>query len=123
MSLIFLSCISGQAMANNSFNSEACHAAGGAVMAGTLVWVSDKYWPEQDRAWVGFSLSTAAGVLSQYYEYNRGSNSAQEALIDAAAHTLGSALGAYVTDGYWLTPVIKPEAGGRYVGIDINFRF
>ncbi|QYJ85785.1 hypothetical protein K0I73_16675 [Shewanella mesophila] len=124
--LIVLACLMdfcGQATASNGLNSELSHAAGGAAMAGAFVWMSDSYLPEYDRAWVGFSVSTAFGILVQYHEYDKGTNSASEALLDAAAHTLGSAVGAYVTDGYWLAPVIKPEREGTYVGIDVSFRF
>ena len=124
--LILVICLMGlssQATASNEFNSELSHAVGGAAMAGAVVWISDSYWPEYNRAWVGFSVSSALGVLVQYHEYDKGTNSASEALLDAAAHTLGSAVGAYITDGYWLTPVIKPEHDGTYVGIDVSLRF
>ncbi|QYJ82910.1 MULTISPECIES: hypothetical protein [Shewanella] len=121
--LIGLGLFSAQASASNGFNSEASHAAGGAAMAGALVWASDAWTPQYDRAWVGFSVSAAIGILVQYHEYDKGTNTASEALLDAASHTLGAAIGAYVTDGYLLSPVVKPEPGGSYVGVDLSFRF
>jgi len=109
--------------ANSSFNSEFSHAVGGAAMAGAFVWASDTWWSQPDRAWVGFSVSTAIGAISQYYEYNRGTNTGKEAFLDAASHALGSAIGAYVTDRYFFTPVISPEPNGTYVGLMVNLHY
>ncbi|MCG9723179.1 hypothetical protein [Shewanella sp. Isolate7] len=61
--LLGLGLFSGQVSASNGFNSEASHAAGGAVMAGALVWASDAWTLQYDRAWVGFSVSAAIGIL------------------------------------------------------------
>lgn len=109
--------------ANNSINSEFGHVVGGAATAGALVWASDKWWSKSDRAWVGFSVSTALGAVSQYYEYSQGSNTGKEALLDAASHALGSAIGAYATDRYCFAPVIAPEPQGTYVGLVVNLHY
>lgn len=112
------------AKGNSSFNSEISHVAGGAVAAGALVAVSDHYWPEMDRAWVGFGISSIVGTLAELDQYLKDDNSAQEALLDAASHVLGSAIGAYITDQYFLRPVVRLDAGkGTYVGISASFRF
>jgi len=121
--LLVLALLASPVKANNSFNSEFSHAVGGVAMAGAFVWASDTWWPEYNRAWVGFIGSTAVGAISQYYEYNRGTNTGKEALLDAVSHTLGSAIGAYITDRYFLTPVIIPEPQGTYVGLTVNFHY
>ncbi|AVH33655.1 hypothetical protein [Vibrio fluvialis] len=108
---------------NNSVNSEFSHAVGGAAMAGAFVWASDAWCSKEDRGWVGFYISTALGAVSQYYEYERGTNTGKEAFLDAASHALGSAIGAYVTDRYLLTPVIAPEEHGTYVGLTVSLRY
>ncbi|MFY3326090.1 hypothetical protein ACOSZP_09335 [Vibrio fluvialis] len=104
---------------NNSVNSEFSHAVGGAAMAGAFVWASDVWWSKEDRGWVGFYISTALGAVSQYYEYERGTNTGKEAFLDAASHALGS----YVTDRYLLAPVIAPEEHGTYVGLTVSLRY
>ncbi|MEC4726883.1 hypothetical protein HWQ46_15125 [Shewanella sp. D64] len=112
------------AKGNSSFNSEISHVAGGAVAAGALVAISDYYWPEIDRAWVGFGISSVVGTLAELDQYIRDDNSAKEALLDAGSHILGSAIGAYITDQYFLRPVVHLDAGkGTYVGISASFRF
>ncbi len=111
------------AKANDSFGSEFSHAAGGAAMAGALVWASDTWWSASDRAWIGFSVSTALGAVSQYYEYSQGTNTGKEAFLDAASHAIGSAIGAYVTDRYLLMPVISPEPDGTYVGLLVSVHY
>jgi hypothetical protein len=110
--------------ANGSMNvnSELSHLAGGAIMAGTIVTLTDNYWPEQNRAWVGFTVSSALGALSQYYEYANGSNDFNNAFMDAASHALGSAIGAYISDQYLLMPVINKSADETYVGLSIQFQ-
>ncbi len=109
--------------ANNCVGSEFSHVVGGAAMAGALVWASDTWWSKSDRAWIGFSVSTALGAVSQYYEYSVGTNTGKEAFLDAASHALGSAIGAYATDHYLLTPVISPEPNGTYVGLMVSLRY
>ncbi|MCG9695555.1 hypothetical protein [Shewanella sp. Isolate11] len=123
LSLVLLSGLCSPVMADNGVYSETSHAIGGALIAGTVTWGTDKFFPEQDRFWMGFGVSSAFGVLIQYHEYDKSTNTAEEALLDAGAHVIGAAIGAYLTDSYILTPVVKPEVGGSYVGLDVNFRF
>ena len=110
--------------AANNPSSQLSHVAGGALMAGALTAVGDRYWPKYDRAWFGFTVSTVAGVLSQAYEYADGSNDAGDALLDAVSHALGSGIGAYVTDEYILMPVVrKDSSGGTYMGMNAIVKF
>ncbi|MFT6985340.1 MAG: hypothetical protein ACJAT7_001149 [Psychromonas sp.] len=121
---VLLLLFSTQSNANGSMNvnSQLSHAFGGAITAGALVAISDNYWPEYDRAWMGFTISTVAGGLSQYYEYARGTNDFRNAFADTLAHALGSAIGAYVTDRYILLPVISKTDTETYMGVSIQFR-
>ncbi|WP_220493749.1 hypothetical protein [Shewanella sp. SG41-4] len=105
-----------------SFNSEISHAFGGAVTAGAIVAISDDFWPNYDRAWMGFTISTVVGSISQYYEYAQGENDFRNAFADALSHALGSAIGAYVTDKYILLPVIHTTDKETYMGLSIQFR-
>lgn len=111
--------------ANDSFNSEFSHFAGGAVMAGGITAVVDHYYPEyrSDRGMIGFGISSAAIVIEQGIECAMHGN-ARGQLLDAASHIAGSALGAYITDQYILSPVIQKSASeGKYIGLNIQHTF
>lgn len=116
--------ISYGAFADTNVPSQISHIAGGAFMAGAITAISDKYFPEYDRAWVGFTVSAVAGVLSQYYEYSNDTNTASDALADAASHALGAAIGSIVTDRYILMPVASKNASGDiYLGVNLMAKF
>lgn len=122
--LVGLMLIASTVTAANNPSSQLSHVAGGALLAGAVTAIADKYWPDYDRAWTGFTVSTVAGVLSQLYEYSDGTNDANDALLDAASHALGSAIGAYVTHEYILMPVVKKEpSGGTYMGVNAIVKF
>lgn len=110
---------------NDSFDSEFSHFAGGAVMAGGITAVVDSYYPEyrSDRGMIGFGISSVAIVVEQGIEVILNGN-ARGQLLDAVSHIAGSALGAYITDQYILTPVIKDSAlGGKYIGLVMQRSF
>ena len=114
-----------QVKANDSFNSEASHFIGGAVMAGGVTTIVDQYYPEykDKRGMVGFGISSVAIVLEQAVEAALHGDEKGQAL-DAAAHIAGSALGAYVTDGYFLSPIISDsETQGRVYGVNFEYFF
>ncbi|MCI4406660.1 MAG: hypothetical protein JHC35_05140 [Sulfuricurvum sp.] len=111
--------------ANDSFNSEFSHFAGGAVMAGGITAVVDRFYPEyrSDRGMIGFEVSSIAIVAEQGIEYAMHGN-ARGQLLDAASHIAGSALGAYVADEFLLTPVIQNSpTEGNYVGVSLQRSF
>lgn len=111
--------------ASDGFNSEASHFAGGAVIAGGVTAIVDNYYPEykSDREMIGFGVSSIYIIAEQSIEYAVNGN-AKSQLMDAAAHILGSALGAYITDKYILLPVIKDSStDGKYVGLNVQHRF
>ncbi len=111
--------------ASDGFNSEASHFAGGAVIAGGVTAIVDNYYPEykSDRGMIGFGVSSIYIIAEQSIEYAVNGN-AKSQLMDAAAHILGSALGAYITDKYILLPVIKDSStDGKYVGLNVQHRF
>jgi hypothetical protein len=94
--------------AYDGLTSELSHAAGGALMAGAITHI---YSESENRAWIGFAVSTAAVVLEQSYEISRGANRNSQ-IKDMAWHALGSALGAWATDKYLLVPVVTRTSVG-----------
>ncbi|MFT7053079.1 MAG: hypothetical protein ACJAU1_000631 [Psychromonas sp.] len=113
-----------QAQGNSSFNNEIGHFAGGVFSAGITVVIIDKYFPEQNSAWVGFALNSAVYSLIEYRQYHLGDNSASDALLDAASHALGAAIGSYLTGKYIITPTVAFEANNSvYTGIKIAVDF
>lgn len=114
-----------QLYATDNWKSESAHAVGGAVMGGTITALTDYYYPEyrDHRAMIGFGMSSALIIVAQYYEYRKSGNGRGQAL-DALSHVVGSALGAYATDRFILSPDIRTSsAEGEYVGIRLYARF
>lgn len=114
-----------QLEANTSVSSEMSHFVGGAVMAGGIAAVVDSYYPEykENRRMIGFWISSAAVIAEQGVEYALHGDAKGQAL-DAISHMAGSALGAFVTDQYILSPVIKDSSTtGNYVGLTLQRSF
>lgn len=111
--------------ANNSVASEMSHAVGGIVMAGGITAVVDRYYPEyrDHRGMIGFGVSTVAIFVEQGVEYaQRGDAYGQ--LLDATSHMVGSAIGAWVTDRFILSPVVmNSSARGKYIGLEARGSF
>lgn len=111
--------------ANDSFNSEMSHFVGGAVMAGGITVVVDRYYPEYkaDRGMIGFGISSVAMIVESAVEFAiRGDARGQT--LDAVSHIAGSALGSFVTDQYILSPVVNNStAEGKYVGLALQHSF
>jgi hypothetical protein len=115
--------ITSNVYATDSFNSEASHFVFGAVVAGGITWVVDAYFPayQENRGWIGFGISSVGAVLESAYEYSTNGNGRNQAL-DAAYHIAGSALGAYVTDKYFLEPVVKTSGSEiSYIGLNLTY--
>ena len=113
------------AQADNSFGSEFSHFVGGAVMAGGITAVVDSYYPEYkaDRGMIGFGISSVAIAAEQTIEYALRGN-ARGQLLDIISHVAGSALGAWVTDKYILSPVVQNSASeGKYIGLQAGIRY
>lgn len=110
---------------NDSFNSEISHVIGGTVIAGGITAAIDRYYPEyrEDRGWIGFGLSSVGMIAFESVTVAlRGDLSGQ--LLDVASHVTGSALGAFVTDQYLLSPVIQDSASeGKYIGLTLQHTF
>ena len=103
--LLFCSAYS---QAYDGLTSELSHAVGGALLAGAVTQI---YSESENRAWIGFAVSTAAVVLEQGYEISRGANRNSQ-ILDMAWHAVGSALGAWATDKYLLVPVVTRTSVG-----------
>jgi hypothetical protein len=119
--LLFLS----QTYANESIGSEVSHAIGGALMAGKITAVVERYYPKhrENRRMIGFKISSATAIALQVIEYATNGN-AEGQLLDAASHIAGSAIGAWVTDKYILIPVVKnTNNNGKYIGLAMQYSF
>ncbi len=111
--------------ANDSINSELSHFVGGAAMAGGITAAVDRFYPEyqSDRGMIGFGLSSAIIVGAEGIEYALHGNGRGQ-ILDAASHIAGSALGAFITDQYILSPVLQTSASeGKYIGLNIQKTF
>lgn len=121
MSMLFAAVLN----ANDSFNSEISHVIGGMVITGGITAAVDRYYPEyrQDRGWIGFGLSSAGMIAFESVTVAlRGDLRGQ--LLDVASHVTGSALGAFVTDRYFLSPVLQDSASeGKYIGLTLQQTF
>jgi len=118
--------LSTQLHANTDLDSEMSHALGGVVMAGGgITAIVDHYYPEyaDNRGMIGFGISSLATLIYQAIEISKYGDTRGQ-IIDAASHIAGSALGAFITDKYILSPVIKESpGGGKSVGIKVTHSF
>lgn len=72
---------------------------------------------------IGFLFSSAAIIVEQGIEVALHGNAKGQAL-DTISHIAGSALGAFVTDQYILSPVVNnSSAEGKYVGLALQHSF
>jgi len=113
-----------QLHATDSFNSEVSHFAGGAVLAGATTAIVDQF-PEykQNRFLIAFSISAAIGTVDQTIQYIE-DGGIKGQLLDLSFHVLGSALGAWITDKYILSPVIiDSKTEGKYMGVKVAYSF
>jgi hypothetical protein len=101
---------------------ELSHAAGGAVLAGGIAGLADKYYPER-RKLIGFSASTACVLVGEGLQMSEG-ETFSSSLQDIGAHVIGAAVGTAVADTYILSPVIeKDQAGSTVAGIMLHGSF
>lgn len=98
----------GKVHAYDGMTSQIPHAVGGALAAGLLSKVFEE---SEHRALIGFSVSTALIVLAEGSQLGTGSRRNSQ-LLDIAYHTLGSAIGAWATDKFILTPIVIPRGLG-----------
>lgn len=114
-----------QLEANNGVASEMSHFAGGAVLAAGVTVVVDSYYPEykENRGMIGFWSNSIAIIIESGVEFAiRGDAKGQT--LDAISHIAGSALGSFVTDRYFLAPIIKDSPSeGKYVGVALQHSF
>jgi len=115
-----------QLHANSSSGSELSHVAGGVVMAGAITAIVDSYFPDyaEDRQLWGFGLSSLLIIIEQGIEVAQDSSDVKGELLDATAHIGGSVIGAWVTDKYILSPIVRtsPE-GDRTIGLQVSHSF
>lgn len=117
LALMSVMLVAKTAYAYDGFTSEVSHATGGAVLAGSITTL---YKDSENRAWIGFGVSSAFSVLAETRQYVTDRKvKASSSLLDASSHILGSALGAWVTDQYLLMPVLNKS----YTGVVIQRQF
>lgn len=110
----------GQASAYNGLSSELSHVAGATVVSGGITFLADKYSAHKEqRAWIGFGVSSLFFTVVELYDGNTYDNR-----LDIASDIVGSAVGAFVTDKWILKPVVKREnSGSSYIGLETKFTF
>lgn len=101
---MLLLCLAGPSHAYDGASSELSHVGTGALLAGV---VTRHFQASEQRAWMGFAVSTAAIVLAEYPNYAKPGR-LHGAQLDVASHVVGAALGAWLTDRYVLTPFVSP---------------
>ena len=113
-----------QLHATETFSSEASHFIGGTVLAGASTVVVNQFEEyKQDRRIIGFGISALYGLIDQSIQYAEDGNAGGQ-LLDLGAHLLGSALGAWVTDEYILSPVVEDsQVQGKYLGCAMVYHF
>lgn len=114
-----------QAATNDSFNSEISHFIGGSVAAGGITAIVDHYYPEysENRGMIGFGVSSLVMIVVEGINIAQDGN-AQGQMLDIASHIAGSAFGAFVTDKYILSPVIRNSpTEGKSVGFKVERSF
>ncbi|MCW8847958.1 MAG: hypothetical protein OQK19_04345 [Sedimenticola sp.] len=111
----------GQASAYDGWSSELSHATGGAIFAGGVTYLADRYTEhKENRAWIGFGVSS---ILFTVVELSTQGSSYSNRL-DIASHVIGSAVGAFATDKWILKPVVKREnAVSSYFGVETKLTF
>jgi hypothetical protein len=103
-----LCCLASTVHASDGLSSELSHAAGGALLAAAVT----RYYSESDnRAWIGFAVSSVGIVLSESYQISHGAKRSSS-YLDMASHMAGAALGAWWMDQYGITPVISRHSVG-----------
>jgi hypothetical protein len=72
---------------------------------------------------IGFGVSTVAVFAEQGVEYALNGDAGGQ-LLDATSHMIGSALGAWVTDRFILSPVVtNSSVRGQYFGLQARGSF
>lgn len=107
--LMVLLLLAGKSQAYDGLSSELSHVLTGGMLAGAVTYAARE---SEQRAWIGFAVSSAAIVLSEYRNYAK-PDRRHGAQLDVASHVLGAALGAWSTEKYMLTPFVSP----RHVGL------
>ncbi|MGE0189134.1 MAG: hypothetical protein AB7F79_07805 [Steroidobacteraceae bacterium] len=105
---------------NNCFDSEIGHVVGSVFIGGTGTWIADHY-QSQHRAWYGFLIGSAVGILGEAAE--QATTSTKASPLDIAADIIGSAIGASITDKFLLMPIIHRTDNDTSVGMRVGYAF
>ena len=100
--------LTGQVHAYDGMTSQIPHTIGGALLAGVI---TKSFEEHEHRALIGFSISTALFAVVEGHQLGSGSHR-QSQMLDIYYHTIGSAIGAWATDKFILSPVVTPNSIG-----------
>ena len=106
---IILCVLVNNSFAYDGFTSEFSHAAGGAIMAGSITKIFED---SPNRVLIGAGISSAVSFLAESHQVLSKDAKVSSSLLDFGSHALGSIVGAWVSDKYLLTPVIARSYSG-----------
>jgi hypothetical protein len=116
-----------QAFASSvNWSGESTHMIEGAVIAGGTAAITDIYWPEyrEYRGVIGLGVSTLYIAIAEGTQMIFNGERISSSAVDIGFHTVGSFVGAIVTDQYILAPIVKKEPdGGTLVGFAVQGSF
>jgi hypothetical protein len=116
-------CVTGS-RANESFGSEFSHFVAGAAVGSGATAIADHYGAE-NRAWIGFGVTAGLSFVAEAVQIAAyGSSQFGPSALDFGSNLLGAALGAWVTDRFFLAPAVSTDAQGhRTVSLSMRLSF
>jgi hypothetical protein len=117
--------ISADCRANDSTASEISHVFAGMAIAGGATAAADYFGAGQNRGWIGFGVSVGVSFIEESAQViSNGSSQIRGSSLDFASNLVGAAIGAWVTDKYFLAPVVTKDATGHQrIGIAMRMSF
>lgn len=112
------------AAATDSATNQLARTAGGIATGAFATIIADRM-EVRERGWAGFFASSTIGVgVAAAQSGGSGSGRTSSFGSNLVSHVVGSAIGAFVTDGFLLRPVVSRDFGGRdAVGVYASLNF
>lgn len=112
------------AAATDAATNHFARAAGGIATGAFATIIADRM-EVRERGWAGFFASSAIGVgIAAVQKGDSGSGQTSSFGSNLIAHIVGSAIGAFVTDGFLLRPSVSRDFAGRnVVGVYASLTF
>ena len=103
------------AAATDSATNHLARTAGGIATGAFATIIADRM-EVRERGWAGFFASSAIGIgVAAAQKGGSGNGQTSSFGSNLVAHIVGSAIGAFVTDGFLLRPVVSRDFAGRNV--------